>query len=401
MNIEWVIKNILAKIKTRNKKQWLFSSFNGEYSDSPKALAEAVVKLYPDIQIIWALNEENIMKCTQNVRSVLINTDEYLRCRNTSGVIIDNVWGESIIRLYNGKKIDNIKNTISLILRRRRGQRIYSIWHGTPLKKIDRDQIGNEDICGFRCNDIKMFVGDEHTAKVMKWNSFDKLPIINLGLPRNDIFFSGKSPEIIKKKLSIPLEKKIILFAPTFRNDGKDVDGKNVYRSGINQLNEFDIDRLCSALAERFGGEWILVCRFHYHVSKYIDWNGINEKYSGRIMNGNQSSDMAEYLFCSDCLITDASSSMFDFALTYRPCFLYFPDVEYYLHKERGVYMNPYNLPFSLSKSFDKLIENIEKFDNENYTIEVRNLLDKLGNKDDGKAAYRIAQYIYNENIKY
>ena len=193
----------------------------------------------------------------------------------------------------------------------------------------------------------------------------------------------------------------MVLFAPTFRNDGKDVEGKNIQRSGLNQISGIIFDELFASLKKRFGGEWIFVCRFHYHVSNLVDWDELENKYPGKVVNGNNSSDMAEYLKCTDVLITDASSSMFDFALTYKPCFLFFPDIDNYSNKERGTYIDPYSLPFKTSKSFKALVEDIEMFDYERYKFQVDKLLSNLGNTDDGHASERIAKYIYEENIKH
>ena len=77
-----------------------------------------------------------------------------------------------------------------------------------------------------------------------------------LGTPRNDILFSHDEINM-KKQLNLPNSKRIILFAPTFRNDGKDVEGKNLNRSGINQLNMIDIERLFRLLHDKFGGDWV------------------------------------------------------------------------------------------------------------------------------------------------
>lgn len=401
MNIRWIWENIVGKRQSVDKKQWLFSSFSGAYSDNPKALSEVVHRMYPDIKIIWALRENELLSCPEYVKSVEIYSEEYYQYRNSSGVIIDNVWGDSIKRLYSNRHIYNLKSRISLFLIKRKNQKVYSLWHGTPLKKIDRDQFGNEDICGIIRNDIKLFVGNEHTTKIMKWNTFERIPIMNIGMSRNDILFSDDDVNLIKTRLKLPTNKKVVLFAPTFRNDGKDVEGKNIQRSGLNQISGIIFDELFASLKKRFGGEWIFVCRFHYHVSNLVDWDELENKYPGKVVNGNNSSDMAEYLKCTDVLITDASSSMFDFALTYKPCFLFFPDIDNYLNKERGTYIDPYSLPFKTSKSFKALVEDIEMFDYERYKFQVDKLLSNLGNTDDGHASERIAKYIYEENIKH
>ena len=115
---------------------------------------------------------------------------------------------------------------------------------------------------------------------------------------------------------------------------------------------------------------------------------------SPQLINGNIGDDMAEYLACTDILITDYSSSMFDFALTGKPCFLFAPDREHYEKKERGFYLDYDSLPFPISYTNEELIKNIQKFDDAAYRERVLRFLEEIGNVEDGKASERIAQCI-------
>lgn len=400
MNVRWILKKLIGKTKTLDKQVWLFSSFSGDYSDSPKAVSERVHEKYPQIKIVWALNENSMRNCPEYAEAVRYGSLDHDEYKDIAGVIIDNVWADTIARKYKGKLRKNIKNKISVYLKSRKNQKIYSLWHGTPLKKMDRDQLGNEDIDGFISNNnIKMIVSNQHTARVMQWNTFNKVPILELGMARNDILFSNVNTVELKKRLGLPIDKKIVLFAPTFRNDGKDVEGKNINRSGLNQINEFDLNQLFISLKSRFDGEWAIVCRFHYHVSSLVDWDELEKKHKGCFINGNKSPDMAEYLCCSDVLITDASSSMFDFALTKKPCFLYFPDYDYYNGIERGMYFDLSELPFPVSMKFNKLLDDINNFDSIRYEIGIDSLMDSLKDVDDGCASDRIANLIYKESV--
>ena len=188
--------------------------------------------------------------------------------------------------------------------------------------------------------------------------------------------------------------KKIILFAPTFRNDGNKLQDTNLQRSGLNQLKEMDFGRLFQALSHRFGGDWALVCRFHYHVEQQVNWEELNQKYPGRIINGNLHDDMAQYLACTELLLTDASSSMFDFALTGRPCLLFFPDLEHYATRERGFYTPIDQLPFPAAVDFPELLKKIQTFDAEEYTTKTKKMLENYGFTDDENSSARVANYI-------
>ena len=107
---------------------------------------------------------------------------------------------------------------------------------------------------------------------------------------------------------------------------------------------------------------------------------------------------MSDYFSCADILITDASSSMFDFALTKKPCFLYFPDIENYRDKERGFYMEIEELPFPISVSFLDLLQSMDAFDKSNYEKRVEILLKKIGSENDGNASERVVNYILNSH---
>ena len=239
-----------------------------------------------------------------------------------------------------------------------------------------------------------MVLGNRYSAEIYSGVTFNKLPILLLGSPRNDILFDNVDKNKLKNKLGLPCDKRIVLFAPTFRNDGVDVADKNIYRSGLNQLNEINFQKLFRVLEKKFGDDWVFVCRFHYHVEKLVNWDYLNDLYPNQIINGNKNDDMAEYLVCSDILITDSSSSMFDFMLTYKPCVLYFPDYDNYLNVERGFYKALTDLPFPLAITFDELIMNIMMFDEQCYINGVNRLINEFEYIDDKNSAQRVSEYV-------
>ena len=111
------------------------------------------------------------------------------------------------------------------------------------------------------------------------------------------------------------------------------------------------------------------------------------------VINGNDFEDMAEYLYITDFLITDYSGSLFDYALTRKPCVLWTPDKEEY-EKKPGLYMDMSELPFDLCYSSDELIERVECFDSEKNISRIDSFLKKTGNSEDGNASKRISERI-------
>ena len=102
--------------------------------------------------------------------------------------------------------------------------------------------------------------------------------------------------------------------------------------------------------------------------------------------------DMQELLCVSDMLITDYSSSMFDYAMLRRPCLLYATDVKQY---DRGYYYDFSELPFPLAQSDDELMTLITNFDFESYLAELDHFLaNTLGIKEHGVAAKELAEWM-------
>jgi CDP-glycerol glycerophosphotransferase len=390
-----ILKNflfaLLGKIIPLKKNTWVFSSFNGDYSDSPRAISETLHNLNPAIRIRWVAKQSAVLP--NYVERLLPNTLKAECAKRSASVLIDNVYADMGFHIASSGSFFEKKIKLLLWLRKKKGQKVYTTWHGTPLKRMARDQIGN-NIEDFLCNPLTMFVNTEHEEKIMRHITFDKVDIKRIGRPRNDALFNVQCAKNIKEKIGIPYEKKIILFAPTFRNDGKGVEAQNVQRSGLDQMNALDVDEMFRVLTKKFGGEWVFVCRFHYFVSSKIDWKQLNEKYPGKIVNGNTLSDMADYLACADILITDASSCMFDFAVTKKPCFIFFPDLDNYRDRERGFYLPINSLPFPVSTTKEEFIDCIANFDQISYEKKLDAMIGAFKYVDDGKSAKRIVEYI-------
>ncbi len=184
----------------------------------------------------------------------------------------------------------------------------------------------------------------------------------------------------------MPLDKKIILYAPTYRN--------NPECSGVDQMKSFDFSKLFSVLNKRFGGDWIFVFRLHNMVLLKIDIDSLLNEYSDLIINGNQFDDMAEYLLVSDVLLADYSGCVFDVALTQKPCFLYALDREHYEQEERGLYFPIEKFPYSFADSFERLIIDISNYDENEIDLKRQEFLNYIGNIEDGKASERIVDHL-------
>ena len=384
------------KLSPIKKKRVVFTSFQGQYTDNPKAVALKFHELHPDYELVWLLKDGQGKDLPSYFKRVNINSVKAYRYWGSAKIHIDNVYGIRATFLIDDSKKSRFKAKLYTFLTYKKKQYIFTNFHGVPIKKIGRDQLGN-DIKDMICKGTTLILGDQYSKDIMANVTFNKLPIELLGYPRDDVLFSENTTA--KEQVGLPSDRKIALFAPTFRNDGKDVEGKNVQRSGLDQINAFDFDLFFKTLYERFGGDWSLVLRFHYHVAEMVDWASLKKKYGDRIINGNQYPDMADYLSATDLLITDSSSCMIDYSLTYKPCLLFFPDLKNYQNKERGFYVDIKSLPFPVSETFDEFINCIKNFDENKYQQDVKQMHLKIGSVSDAHSSERMINFIFDNYL--
>jgi len=355
-------------------------SFEGRYCDNPKYISEKLHEIAPDIKIVWACADFANKNFPDYVIKVPQDGKEYYTYLNRAKAIVDNYVG---IRSFGFRKR---KSPLLEKLVTRKNQLCISTWHGTPLKKIGSSTIEDKpetyvtscDICVAGCEYTAENLGNAYLVR-------DKIRVT--GTPRNDILFKNDvDQEEIKNKLGLPVDKKIVLFAPTFR--------ESVYKSGVMQFEMLDIKTILELLGNKFGGEFVFVFRVHHSVMKKIYNDDVIKDYENLVYDGNIGEDMAEYLAIADVLITDYSGSLFDFAITEKPCFLFSPDRENYEMVERGFYMDYDSLPFPISESNEKFVMDINEFSDKKYKVKVREFLKQIGNKEDGNASIRIANMI-------
>ena len=179
--------------------------------------------------------------------------------------------------------------------------------------------------------------------------------ICECGYPRRDIIYNitQKDKKKIKNNLNIDENEKVVLYAPTFRND----NNLDVYK--------IEWEKVINTLEKKFSGKWRGLIRLHPNLSNYEN----KIEMSDSVINVTSYPDMQELLAISDICITDYSSCMLEFAVTGKPAFIFASDYDNY-KKDRDVYFELNKLPFLFAKNNDELIENIMLFDSKKYLIE-------------------------------
>ena len=185
--------------------------------------------------------------------------------------------------------------------------------------------------------------------------------------------------------MGIQADTHIVLYAPTFK--GSEDKAVNTY-SEVEMINAQLIKK---SLHDRFGGEWVFWSRGHQYT-KDIDIPGSD-------LDITSYPDMQELLIISDVLISDYSSSIWDYAITKKPCFLFVPDIEKYKNEERGFLTPIEKWPGVLCINNDDINKSIQQFDYQQYYDHIQSYFDTVKSYEEGNACQKTLNRIL-EKIK-
>lgn len=382
--IQWyrqLEKHIFKKMSIR--RDWVFieSFFGKSYSDSPKYLYEYLQKTRGDkYRYIWVLNQKSpaLAKSGKHTR-VKMNSLRYVYYASRCGYRIFNVRQPA----WNTK---------------RPGVVFLETWHGTPLKKLAFDM---DDITSASQNHKTLFYkhGREwnYLISANRFSTdvferafvFDRAKILEYGYPRNDILYAENRDEIaaeVKKELGIPEGKRVILYAPTWRDNQFYDRGKYKFTLAL------DLGRL----QKEFGDDSVVLLRTHYYIADILDLT----EYEGFVYNGSQYEDISRLYLASDICITDYSSVFFDFANLKRPILFYAYDFDEYADEIRGMYMDmEKELPGPILRTNDAVVEALHNIDaiTETYKTRYEEFYERFCSVDDGHASERVIEKVFGE----
>lgn len=354
------------------KNRFVFFSMGGNnYGDSIKCLSDYIKSHHEGAEIIWAFSSYYYDKVGCEHKKVVYGSFRYYYFVISSKYYITNCYAP-------------------LMAIKRKGQVMMQTWHGTALKRIGHDGKGGDHsrlVSLIRPNtykaavrDFDFFISGSHfmTEVYHRALSYPK-KIDEIGMPRNDIFFQER-PEIkrkVRQWIHADENAKIILYTPTFRPDF----GFTYY--------DVDLPAIKAYFERKTGNKFVILVRLHPRMMSKTDeidvfWGKDN------IINVTLYPDIQELLYTADVLVTDYSSTMFDFMLSMKPVILYTPDKETY---NRGFYFNIEELPFILANNNEELLAALKKHDRNVYIHRVSSFLDRIGNVETGHAteeAYRL-----------
>lgn len=311
----------------------LITSFGGKkYDDSPKVLYEKMIRdsRFDGYNIIWAFhNPEQFAHLKLN--TIKVDTISYFKTALKARCWITN---SGIERGLNFKP----KSTF-----------YFNTWHGTPIKKMGSDlSKKNESFKGKGRNtvDIMTAQSDFEADVFSRVFGIPANNFLKCGLPRNDKLanYTHEHYKLIKEKLELPKDKKVILYAPTFREYERDAEHNCILKPPMN-LDKWQ---------ERLGDEYCLLFRAHYEVAKVM-----NMQDNVFVKNMSSYESLEDLMIVSDILISDYSSIFFDFSIMDKVMLHFTYDYDKYKEK-RGMYFDIREyLPGG--KNEDEIIELLRK----------------------------------------
>lgn len=355
----------------------MFECFFGKnYGDNPKPVYEYLSRTYPGrFRMIWSMEHPSKADIPYEHRTVKRGGLRYAyylaRCKYF---------------VFNTKQIG--------WWMKRDGQVFLETWHGTPLKRLAFDMGDNFSAApGYKKSIYQMTRKWDHLIAPNRFSSdifrscfmYDA-NMLEYGYPRNDILHSPDRDAIaasIRQKLGIPLDKKTILYAPTWRDDEYYAAGKY----------KFTLKLELPKLKEALGDEYVILLRTHYYIADKVDVTGME----GFVYNLSSYSDIADIYLISDICITDYSSVFFDYANLKRPMLFYTYDIDKYRDMLRGFYFDMEStVPGPLLYTTEEVIDAVRNIDSVNarFADRYEAFYERFCGWEDGHAAENVAEEV-------
>ncbi len=330
-----------------DNKMILFSGHSRKYNDSPRTIYEYLISHpdYKEFTFVWALEDPANVDVPGPAIKIKSDTLKYFRYSLKAKYWITCV---NIERSLHYKK----KNCVYL-----------NTWHGVAFNCIGNAAGGRKD---YDFSNIDLFCYESEYQKNIFMRDFNvrEDALIPTGLPRNDGLYHVSKEEIIdlKKELGLPLDKKVIMYAPTWR-DSYDKGASYAIKPPMN-LSKWE---------KELKDEYVLLFRTHAYTTRLlgVEFNDFCRDFTSYPIINN--------LFkVADVLISDYSACIADYSILERPiiCFAY----DYYDYKStRGLYIDfNEDMPSGILDTEDKVINHIKTMD---YDVECIKTKEMIKNK--------------------
>lgn len=291
----------------------VYNSFNGRYSDSPRALFERL-RSRIGIDHVWLADPEHLAAFPEGTAIVDIEGPDAREALESADLVIASTHTE----------VEWDKQP---------GTTYVQTWHGTPLKRIHHDVLWappgrlaylDRDIAKW---DLLLSPNAVSTPRLRRAFAYEG-EVLESGYPRNDLLGSPWMPEVgarVRAELGIAVGVTTVLYAPTWRDD--------VVQRDTTSDVPFVLDP--AAFATSLGPGQVLLARAHNLVtgrSRMAETPGVHDV--------SYYPDVRDLYAAADVLVTDYSSVMFDYAITGRPIVYYAYDLDRFRDSIRGFYFD-------------------------------------------------------------
>ena len=354
----------------------VFASFRGrQYSDSPRAIHEELVRRGSPLEQQWVVRDG---ACEVPATAKLLrqgSRDQYEAFARARYIVVNDHFPDWF--------------------RRRPDQICVQTWHGTPLKRLgfDVSQLrGSSRKFEREWDEQKVnwqyVVSPNRFSTPILKSAYEVDPerMLETGYPRDDYLAGANLDQHtrdLRARLGLPEGKRIVLYAPTYRDNVQDRRGR--YR--LEQ--KLDIDRMRDAL----GNDAVILYRKHHYVVDDVPTTA-----DGFVRDVSAYPDGTELLLAADVLVTDYSSMIVDFANTGRPMLFFAYDLDAYRDEMRGFYV-PFEetVPGPLLTTSGELAEALRDPDaiRAEYAAKYDAFTQKFCELDDGGAAARVVDEVF------
>ncbi|MFK0219905.1 CDP-glycerol glycerophosphotransferase family protein [Streptomyces vinaceus] len=380
-----VYHEVFSKLPVKKGTVVFESHMGKQYSDSPKAIYEEMVRQGVPFEAIWSYAGGKPTGFPKEATLVRRWSWPYLRALAQAEFWVDN-------------------QGFPLALAKREGTTYIQTWHGSALKRMGFHEPrtkaqgkAGQDRFQAAVNRFDHFlIRSEHDARTLaKGFRLRDEVLLRTGYPRNDALVEAHRAEAqsgervrgpLAAELGIDPQKKVLLYAPTFRASA----------DGAVEGFEFPFD--VEEFAERLGDRFTLLVRTHY-----LNSVSLPPSVAGRVIDVSRHHDITPLLALADGLITDYSSVMFDYSVLDRPMVFFAYDYEKYATDIRGTYFDlKEKAPGPVVATADELLQALAAFDEADakYAEARQRFLTEFGEYDRGDAARQIVEKFFTGSGK-
>lgn len=373
-NLIELIVNSVAKLFSVKENKILFQSGRSKVDCNPYAVYKYIKEnCRDDFDCVWLVERETDVS--------MLEKGDYFYYRTFKGflaMVTSKYWVRS--------------QSLGGIVKKKKNQVYIQMWHGA----------GNFKKCGYDCMPEEerpvetvahakewdyLIATDKLNKDVMVSSVAFKKDCVVLGNADTDLIVNADSDYIenVRKKVGLKgNKKKVIMYAPTFRDTDLDKDG-----------NSLDIPIM------KLGNlkDCIILLRFHPLISKKIE----NIKLPDNFINVGWYPNILDLYLVTDILITDYSSIIFPYMILEKSLILYPYDYDDYVKLRGGFYLDYKNdLPGPIIYNEDDLVKTIKDIDNisNKYRNKIKKFNKQYNSLNDGHVSERFVKKLKSGYFK-